>query len=391
MSAIEQIAVFHDDLIAIRRDIHAHPELGFEESRTADIVARALESWGIEVIRGVGRTGVVGVLKAGTSTRRIGLRADMDALPIEETNAFAHRSQHAGRMHACGHDGHTTMLLGAARHLAATRNFDGTVHFIFQPAEEGLGGARAMIADGLFKRFPCDSIFGMHNRPKLPVGQFCVRSGSMMAGGAFFDIDITGVGAHGARPETSIDPLMVGVQIAATLQTIVSRNVKPVDTAVVSVTQFHAGDAYNVIPQTARLSGTVRAFSTEVMTLIERNIRRIAQGVADAMGARVNVDFRLIFAPTVNDPEQAEFAASVCAELVGADKVDRQPPLVMGSEDFSFMLEQVPGCFVNIGNGDGEGACEVHNPDYDFNDQAIPLGSAFFVRAVERKLPIAGR
>ncbi len=386
MSAIDRIAEFHDELTAFRRDIHAHPELGFAESRTAERVAAELARYGIEVHRGIGRTGLVGVLKVGSSTRRIGLRADMDALPIEEGNTFEHRSQHAGRMHACGHDGHTTMLLGAARHLAATRNFDGTVHFIFQPAEEGLGGAKAMIDDGLFERFPCDSIFGMHNRPKLPVGQFCVRAGPMMAGGAFFDIDITGVGSHGARPEASVDPLMVGVQIASTIQTIVSRNVRPVETAVVSITQFHAGDAYNVIPQTARLSGTVRAFSKEVMALVEKNMRRIAEGVAQSMGARAQLDFRANFAPTVNDPEQAAFAASVCEELVGADKVDRDPPLIMASEDFSFMLEQVPGCYINIGNGDGEGACEVHNPAYDFNDAAIPLGSAFFVRAVERKL-----
>jgi hippurate hydrolase len=388
MSAIDRIALFHDELTAFRRDIHAHPELGFDESRTAERVAQALESYGIEVHRSVGKTGVVGVLKAGSSSRSIGLRADMDALPIQETNTFDHCSQHAGRMHACGHDGHTTMLLGAARYLAATRNFDGTVHFIFQPAEEGLGGAKAMIDDGLFTRFPCDWVFGMHNRPKLPIGQFCVRSGAMMAGGAFFDIDITGVGSHGARPEAGIDSLMVGVQIASTLQTIVSRNVRPVDTAVVSVTQFHAGDAYNVIPQTARLSGTVRAFSRDVMAMVERNMRRIASGVAESMGATATVDFRVNFAPTVNDTNEADFAASVCAELVGADKVDRNPPLIMASEDFSFMLDRVPGCFVNIGNGDGDGDCEVHNPAYDFNDQAIPLGSAFFSRAVERKLAL---
>ncbi|MFZ9677645.1 MAG: M20 aminoacylase family protein [Quisquiliibacterium sp.] len=386
MSAIDRIAEFHAELTAFRRDIHAHPELGFAESRTAEKVAQALESYGIEVHRGIGKTGVVGVLKAGNSTRTIGLRADMDALPIHEENTFDHRSQHAGRMHACGHDGHTTMLLGAARHLAATRNFDGTVHLIFQPAEEGLGGAKAMIDDGLFERFPCETVFGMHNRPRLPVGQFCVRSGPMMAGGAFFDIDITGVGAHGARPEAGIDALLVAVQIASTIQSIVSRNVRPVDTAVVSITQFHAGDAYNVIPQTARLSGTVRAFSKDVMALVERNMKRIAQGTAQAMGAKAEVDFRVNFAPTVNDPEQAEFAASICNELVGADKVDRNPPLIMASEDFSFMLEQVPGCYINIGNGDGDGACEVHNPAYDFNDEAIPLGAAFFVRAVERKL-----
>ncbi|MCO5106129.1 MAG: M20 family metallopeptidase [Burkholderiaceae bacterium] len=383
---VERIARHQTELSAWRRDIHAHPELGFEETRTAALVAERLASWGIEVHRGVGRTGVVGVLRHGNSPRTIGLRADMDALPILEANSFAHRSTHAGRMHACGHDGHTTMLLGAAQHLAATRNFDGTVHFVFQPAEEGLGGAKAMIDDGLFRRFPCETIFGMHNRPKLAVGRFAVRAGPMMAGGAFFDIDVTGVGSHGARPESGVDPVMVAVHIAATLQTIVSRNVPPVETAVLSITQIHAGDAYNVIPQTARLSGTVRAFSTDVMDLIGRNLARVAEGVAQAMGARVAVDFRVNFPPTVNDPQQAEFAAAVCTELVGAGQVLRDPPLIMASEDFSFMLNEVPGCYVNIGNGDVEGACEVHNPSYDFNDAALPLGAAFFVRAVERKL-----
>ena len=386
---VERIARRHAELSAWRRDLHAHPELGFEETRTAALVAERLASWGIEVHRGVGRTGVVGVLRNGASPRTIGLRADMDALPILEANTFAHRSTHAGRMHACGHDGHTTMLLGAAQYLAATRNFDGTVHFVFQPAEEGLGGAKAMIDDGLFRRFPCESIFGMHNRPKLAVGRFAVRAGPMMAGGAFFDIDVTGVGSHGARPESGVDPVMVAVHIAATLQTIVSRNVPPVETAVLSITQIHAGDAYNVIPQTARLSGTVRAFSSGVMDLIGRHLARVAEGVAQAMGASVAVDFRVNFPPTVNDPQQAEFAAAVCTELVGAGQVLRDPPLIMASEDFSFMLNAVPGCYVNIGNGDVEGACEVHNPSYDFNDAALPLGAAFFVRAVERKLAVA--
>ena len=369
-----------------RRDIHAHPELGFEERRTADLVASRLESFGIEVHRGIGRTGVVGVLKSGTAPGTVGLRADMDALPIQEANSFEHRSRHDGKMHACGHDGHTAMLLGAAKHLARSRNFDGTVHFIFQPAEEGIGGARAMVADGLFRRFPCQSIFGMHNRPGMPLGKFAVRAGPMMAGGAFFDIDVTGRGSHGARPESGVDSVLVAAHIATALQSIVSRNVRPVETAVVSVTQIHAGDAYNVIPQTARLSGTVRAFSNEVMALIGRNLARIAEGVAAGFGASARTDFRPIFAPLINDPQQAEFAASVCAELVGAENVRRDPPLIMASEDFSFMLAEVPGCYLNIGNGDGEGACEVHNPSYDFNDAALPYGAAFFVRLVERKL-----
>ena len=268
-----------------RRDIHAHPELGFQEERTSDLVASRLESFGIEVHRGIGRTGVVGVLRNGNSSGSVGLRADMDALPIQEANTFAHRSRHEGRMHACGHDGHTAMLLGAAPHLAATRNFDGTVHFIFQPAEEGIGGARAMVDDGLFRRFPCHSLFGMHNRPGMPLGRFAVRSGAMMAGGAFFDIDVAGRGAHGARPESGVDPVLAAAHIATALQSIVSRNVRPVETAVVSVTQIHAGDAYNVIPQSARLSGTVRAFSNEVMELIGRNLARIAEGWAAGFGA----------------------------------------------------------------------------------------------------------
>jgi len=278
------------------------------------------------------------------------------------------------------------MLLGAARHLAQTKRFDGIVHFIFQPAEEGLGGARAMVAEGLFERFPCEAIFGMHNRPSLPVGHFAVKSGPMMAGGGFFDIAVTGKGAHGARPETGVDAALVAAQIAVALQSIVARNVAPVDTAVLSVTKIHAGDAYNVIPQTATLGGTVRAFSNEVMELLERSMRRVATATAEAYGARAEVDFRALFAPTVNDAREAELAARICSELVGADRVMRDPPLIMASEDFSFMLERVPGCYLNIGNGAGEGACEVHNPAYDFNDAALPLGAAFFARAVETRL-----
>ena len=386
MPTSESIAPLHAEMTAWRRDIHAHPELGFEESRTADLVARKLEAFGLEVQRGVGRTGVVGTLRAGTSNRSVGLRADMDALPIAEANTFAHRSQHAGVMHACGHDGHTAMLLGAARYLAETRRFDGVVHFIFQPAEEGLGGALAMVEDGLFERFPCAAIFGMHNRPSLAIGRFAVRAGPMMAGGAFFDIRVTGKGAHGARPETSVDAALAAAQIAVSLQSIVARNVPPVETAVLSVTRIHAGDAYNVIPQTATLGGTVRAFSNEVMSLVEAAMQRVARGTAEAFGATAELDFRKLFAPTVNDAAEAEFAARICTELVGAENVDRQPPLIMASEDFSHMLERVPGCYINIGNGVGEGGCEVHNPGYDFNDAALPLGAAFFARLVETRL-----
>lgn len=350
------------------------------------MVAERLRSFGCEVHEGIGGTGVVGTLGNGSSSRSVGLRADMDALPLSEGNLFAHRSMYGGRMHACGHDGHVAMLLGAAKYLANTRRFDGTVHFIFQPAEEGLGGARAMIADGLFRRFPCDTIFAMHNRPKLAVGRFAVRTGPAMAGGAFFDLEITGVGAHGARPESGVDALVVGAHVALALQTIVSRNVAPADCAVLSITQFHAGDAYNVIPQQALLRGTVRAFRTELMDTIEQLMKRTAEHVAVAFGASASLNFRVSFTPLVNDEEQSAFAASICEDLVGAANVNREPALVMASEDFADMLEEVPGCYLLIGNGDGEGACEVHNPMYDFNDQALPLGASFFARVVEGKL-----
>ena len=383
---IDAIVRLQDEMTRWRRDIHAHPELGFEEKRTSDLVAEKLRDFGLEVHHGIGKTGVVGVLRAGSAGRSVGLRADMDALPIHEANTFAHRSRNDGRMHACGHDGHTTMLLGAARYLAANRNFDGVVNFIFQPAEEGIGGARAMIADGLFEKFPCDLVFGMHNRPGLALGKFAVRAGPMMAGGGFFDIRVTGKGSHGARPESGVDPVLVAAHIVIALQSIVSRNVRPIDAAVVSVTKINAGDAYNVIPQTAQLSGTVRAFTREVMSLIEIAMRRVVKGTAEAFGATAEVDFRVIFAPTVNDAAQADFVAAVCAEFVGEDNVDRNPSLIVASEDFSFMLEKVPGAYFNIGNGAGEDACEVHNPAYDFNDAALALGASVFARIVEKKL-----
>jgi len=386
MGVIKRIAEFHDDLTNWRRDIHAHPELGFEEHRTSDLVAQKLAEFGYEVHRGVGRTGVVGRLCAGTSPRSIGLRADMDALPIEEATNLAYRSRHQGRMHACGHDGHTAMLLGAARYLAETRTFDGTVNLIFQPAEEGLGGGEAMVKDGLFERFPCDAIFGMHNRPGLAIGKFQIRTGPMMAGGGYFDITVTGRGAHGARPEVGIDPVIVASHITTALQTIVSRNVRPLDTAVLSVTQIHAGDAYNVIPEQAFIRGTARAFAAETLRLIEDNMRRIASGIAGGFGAAAELDFRILFPPLVNDAAETEFIAETAAELVGADNVNRDGNLVMASEDFSYMLNRRPGAYIQIGNGDGAGGCEVHNPGYDFNDRALPFGASLFVRLAERKL-----
>jgi amidohydrolase len=386
MRIIERIAEFHDDLTNLRRDIHAHPELGFEERRTSDLVAQKLAEFGYEVHRGVGRTGVVGRLRVGASPRSIGLRADMDALPIQEATNLSYRSRHEGRMHACGHDGHATMLLGAARYLAETRNFDGTVHLIFQPAEEGLGGGEAMVKDGLFDRFPCDAIFGMHNRPGLAVGKFQIRTGPMMAGGAYFDIAVIGRGAHGARPEAGIDPVIVASHITTALQSIVSRNVRPIDTAVLSVTQIHAGDAYNVIPEQAFIRGTARAFTPETLALIEQNMGRIAAGVASGFGATAELDFRIVFPPLVNDATETDFMVEAAAELVGADNVNRNGNLVMASEDFSYMLNRRPGAYIQIGNGDGTGGCEVHNPGYDFNDAALPLGASLFARLAERKL-----
>jgi amidohydrolase len=384
MSAFNAISRFHDELTELRRDIHAHPELGLEEHRTAELVAQRLEQWGVEVHRGIGGTGVVGVLRNGNGHGRIGLRADMDALPIIEATNLPYASRTSGVMHACGHDGHTTMLLGAARYLAETRNFSGTVHFIFQPGEEGIGGALAMLKDGLFQRFPCDAIYGLHNRPGMPVGRYAITPGPAMAGGAFFDISVTGRGAHGARPEESIDPVLAACHIGAALQSIVARNVPPRETAVVSVTRIQGGEAYNVIPQSATLSGTARTMRRETMNLIEQAMQRLASNIAAGFGAAAAVDFRLIFAPLVNDAEHTRTIADAAAELVGEANVDRDKPPAVASEDFSFMLEQVPGAYINIGNGEQSAA--VHNPAYNFNDAAIPYGAALFARLIERSL-----
>jgi amidohydrolase len=380
---LDRVRTYHAELTDIRRDIHANPELGLEEHRTADLVARTLEKWGIEVHRGVGKTGVVGVLRNGGGPS-LGLRADMDALPIEEQTNLPYSSRIAGTMHACGHDGHTTMLLGAAKYLSDTRNFRGTVNFIFQPGEEGIGGALAMLNDGLFDRFPCDAIFGMHNRPGMKLGKYAISPGVGMAGGAFFDIAITGKGAHGARPEESIDPVLVACHLGSALQSIVARNVPPQDVAVISVTRIQAGEAYNVIPQTATMAGTVRTLKRETMRLAETNMKRLASSIAAGFGAEASVDFRVIFAPLVNDLDHARSFADAAAELVGEDNVERNKPPANASEDFSFMLEKVPGAYINLGNGEDSAA--VHNPAYNFNDAAIPYGVALFGRIVERKL-----
>ncbi|MDB5373440.1 MAG: amidohydrolase [Belnapia sp.] len=384
MSVFDAIARRQAELAAIRQDIHANPELGMAEHRTAALVARKLEEWGIEVHRGVGGTGVVGVLRAGNGDQAIGLRADMDALPMEEANDLPYRSTAGGRMHACGHDGHTTMLLAAAQYLAETRAFNGTVNFIFQPGEEGCGGALAMLADGLFERFPCNQVFAMHNRPGLAIGEYAIRSGPTAAGGAFFDIIVEGKGSHGARPEAGIDPVLAACHITAALQSIVSRNMPPMDTAVISVTKIAGGDAYNIIPQTAKISGTARFFTDKTRALIETGLQRVAEGVAAGFGATASLDFRLIFAPTVNAPEQTERFAAAAAELVGEAKVDRTKPPGMGSEDFSFMMQQVPGAYLHVGNGD---SASVHNQHYNFNDAAIPYGAALLARVIERELP----
>ena len=380
---LAHIAAWQAEFTALRRDIHAHPELGLETARTAALVAAKLNSWGIEVHQGVGGHGVVGVIRAGDGPR-IGLRADMDALAMAEDNTFAHASTIPGRMHGCGHDGHTAMLLAAARYLADTRRFAGTVHLIFQPGEEGAGGALAMLEDGLFERFPCDAIFGLHNRPGLPVGEYGLRPGPMMAGVAFFDLVVTGQGGHGARPESARDPVVMGAAIVQALQSVVARNVAPAERAVLSVTRFDAGQAYNVIPNEVRLGGTVRAFSTETMRLVEDRMRAIAEGVAAGLGGAAALDFRIVTTPLVNDAVEALAFADAAAALVGEGHVQREWPAVMGGEDFAHMLERCPGAYLVIGNG---ASAEVHNPRFDFNDAAIPYGAGVLAAVVERRAP----
>jgi amidohydrolase len=386
MPIVNRIAAFHEDMTAWRRRIHAHPETAFQEHLTAEFVAGKLAEFGLEVHRGLAGTGVIGTLKVGSAKRSIGLRADMDALHIHEANGFAHRSTNEGKMHACGHDGHTTMLLGAARYLAETRRFDGTVHFIFQPAEEGEGGGRAMVEQGLFESFPVEAVYGMHNWPGLPVGRFAVRPGPMMASGDTFEITITGKGAHAAMPHQGIDPIVVGAEIVGALQTIASRQASPLDSVVVSVAQFHAGHAHNVIPPQAVLTGTARSFKPALRDMLEASVRRIAEGMAAAHGAEASVIYDRRYPPTINSERETEIAAAAMAEVAGPDNVERDLPPTMGSEDFAFMLEARPGAYVWIGNGgDGSGP-GLHHPAYDFNDEILPLGASYWARLVERTL-----
>lgn len=385
MPIVNRIADYHADLTAWRRDIHAHPETAFEEHRTAEFVAKRLTEFGIEIHRGLAGTGVVGTLKgARPGSRSIAVRADMDALNVREKNGFDHGSTHPGKMHACGHDGHTTMLLGAARYLAETRNFAGTVHFIFQPAEENEGGGRVMIEQGLFEKFPAESVFGMHNRPGLPVGEFAVRSGPLLAASDSFEITVEGKGAHGGMPHLGVDPVVAAAQIVLGLQTIASRNTHPVDGAVVSVTQVHGGDAFNVIPDEVVLRGTTRSFKPAVQDAIEAGIRRIAEGTAASLGATVKVQYWRCYPPTINSEAETELAAGVAAEVAGAKNVKRDIMPSMGAEDFSFMLQAKPGCYMLIGNG--EKSAGLHNPHYDFNDEVLPLGASYWARLVERVL-----
>ena len=386
MPIINRVAEFADDMKVWRRDFHMHPELLYDVHRTAAVVADKLKDFGCdEVVGGIGRTGVVGVIRGRkqSSGRTIGLRADMDALPINEITDLPWRSSVPGRMHACGHDGHTTMLLGAARHLCETRNFDGTAIVIFQPAEEGGGGGKAMLEDGLLQRFPMEEVYGMHNWPGMPVGSFGIRAGPMMAAADRFEITIEGRGAHAAQPMNSVDPVVIGAEIVMALQTIVARNVNPLEACVLSVTTFHAGDTHNVIPQTAKLSGTVRTLRESVRDLVERRMNDIVTGVAKLHGAKAVLDYHHGYPVLENEPGCTEFAVEVAQEVAGG-KVDPQLTPTMGAEDFSYMLQQRPGAYIFIGNGDSAG---VHHPAYDFNDTVSPFGASYWVRLVEKRLP----
>jgi hippurate hydrolase len=388
---VAHIRRHHDEFTALRRDLHAHPELGFQENRTADIVAAKLASWGIEAHRGLATTGVVGVVhgRSKASGRAIGLRADMDCLPMNETGDLPHRSRHDGRMHACGHDGHTTMLLGAARYLAETRNFDGTVYLIFQPAEEGGGGGRMMVEQGLFERFPANEVYALHNWPPLPPGQIAVRPGPIMAAADQFELVLHGKGGHGAMPHRSADPVVAAAHVITALQTIASRSVSPVDALVVSVCSMQTSqlNAFNVIPDFVRMLGTVRTFRPETRDLAEARIREITESVAKALGTRAELQYRRGYPATLNSTREAEFAARVGERIFGAGNVQRDAEPTMGAEDFSYMLQARPGAYVWLGQGGGPTGCFLHNSGYDFNDAVIPLGAGYLAALAEESLP----
>jgi hippurate hydrolase len=394
MKLLDPITEFRSQLQQIRREIHTYPELCFEEQRTSDVIAQKLTEWGIPILRGMGVTGVVGVIKNGSSTRAIGLRADMDALPVQEINTFPHASKNAGKMHACGHDGHVAMLLGAAHYLSQHRNFDGTVYLIFQPAEEGGGGAKKMMDDGLFSQCPMDAVFGMHNWPGLAAGSFSTTVGPMMASSNEFEVVVRGKGSHAAQPHKGVDPIMVAIQIAQSWQTIVTRNKSPIDAAVLSITQIHAGTATNIIPDEATLIGTVRTFTTEVLDLVEQRMQTIAEHTATAFDAEVDFRFKRNYPPLINHAKETAFAIEVMKSVAGADMVNAAAEPTMGAEDFAFMLQEKPGCYVFIGNGEGDhrdgghglGPCNLHNPSYDFNDRLLPIGATFWVRLAESYL-----
>jgi hippurate hydrolase len=380
------IAAIEAEMIALRHAIHAHPELGYEEFVTGDLVAQRLAEWGYEVHRGLGGTGVVGTLKVGDGTRRLGLRADMDALPIHEATGLDYASRIPGKMHACGHDGHTAMLLAAAKHLAQSRNFDGTLHLIFQPAEEGLGGAKRMLDEGLFERFPCDAVFAMHNMPGFPTGKLGFRAGPFMASSDTVVIDIDGRGGHGAVPHKAIDPVVVCANVVLALQTIVSRNVPPLEMAIVTVGAIHAGDAPNVIPQTAQMKLSVRALRPDVRDLLQERITALVHAQASVYGATARIDYQRRYPVLVNDPAMTAFAQEVARDWLGEDGLIHDMDPLTGSEDFAFLLEHCAGSYLIIGNGDGEGGCMVHNPGYDFNDDCLATGAAYWVKLTERFL-----
>ncbi|WP_158933938.1 M20 aminoacylase family protein [Burkholderia sp. S171] len=388
MNILSEIELNQKDMIAWRHDLHAHPEMAFKEYRTSDFVAGKLQEFGLEVHRGLAGTGVVGTLRLGSgSGRAIALRADMDALPIQEKNSFAHASVNPGVMHACGHDGHTTMLLGAARQLAKAGNFDGTVHFVFQPAEENEGGGRVMVEEGLFELFPVEAIYGMHNWPNLSTGEFVVHPGPMMAAVDLFEVKIVGQGAHAAMPHLGDDPIVASGAFITAVQTIVSRTADPLDSVVLSLTQIEGGNTWNIVPEEVRLTGTCRYFNPDVKPMVEKTLRRIADGVAKSHGVEIFIDYDHRCPPTVNAAGPVEFAALAATKVVGGDKVCRDMAPSMGCEDFAFMLAAKPGCYVWIGNGPGDGGCTLHNSHYDFNDEILPIGASYWCSLVETLLP----